>query len=96
MKSAFVALVLASFTGPTGLRLDVNPEKISTIREPSSVNTGHWAKGVNCIIVIGTNRTVAVHEDCNEVRKRIGGLTGEPPKPCVLVCGETRSEGPKR
>jgi hypothetical protein len=85
MIFAVVALTLLQFTGPTGVRIDLNGEAMTSIRDPHSMSGGHWVKGTNCVIVMSNGRFIAVKETCDEVRQAIGARTG----PCRLVCGKT-------
>jgi hypothetical protein len=85
MKAMVMALALVQFTGPTGARIDLNAETITSIREPSAMPEGHFARGTHCIIITVSGKATAVHEDCMTVRNRVGPPHG----PCTLVCGET-------
>lgn len=82
-----VALALLEFTGPTGTRIDLNAEAITSIRDPHAM-PGHWSEGAHCIIIVDGGGTIAVRETCEEVRLRVVKPSG----PCALVCGES----PKR
>jgi hypothetical protein len=90
MSAAFAVVVaLVQFTGPDGKqRIDINPAEVSSVREPVTVNQGHWAKGTNCVIVMSNGRFNAVNEGCDKVRDE---LTRSPSNPCTPLCaGEER------
>ena len=88
MLAIVVAVALLQFTGPTGARIDLNPQEISSIRDPRASPVGHWGKGTNCIVVMNNGKFIAVAENCDEVRATLRGASGS--APCVLVCGETK------
>jgi len=81
-----LAVLFLQFTGPSGHRIDVNADEITSIREAGAFPSGHFAKGTHCLIVTTSGKFIAVMEPCDEVRRtlRNGGA------PCVRVCGETR------
>jgi hypothetical protein len=88
-----VALFLVQLTTPNGKRhLHINPNEVSTVREPHDGALGHYGKGTNCVLVMANGRFNAVRETCDEVREMIG--PGHPlPSlhgPCTLVCGGER------
>jgi hypothetical protein len=88
MSLLTVALVLAQFSTPDGShRVDINPNEITSIRDPRTFSAGHWAHGTGCLIVTTSGRFIPVHENCDMVRSAIG--PGHPPGsgPCTLVCG---------
>jgi hypothetical protein len=89
-----VALLLVHLIGPGGQRIDVNPARVTSVREP--IGTGHWTKGTNCVLVMSNNRVIALREECATVRVKLGGEPESKKGPCVLVCGEARKpEGVK-
>jgi hypothetical protein len=81
--SIVVAIALLQFTGPTGARIDLNAEAITSIRDPHAMPEGHWGVGTHCIILVDGGGTIAVRETCDQVRQAILKPTG----PCALVCG---------
>jgi hypothetical protein len=86
-----VAIVFVQLTGPDGRqRIDVNPNEITSLREPRAAIGAHFAKGTGCVIATTSGKLTAVHEHCDEVRKRIvGHPVGH--GPCTLVCAGARS-----
>jgi hypothetical protein len=91
MNLIIVAIALVQLTGPDGRqRIDMNPNEITSIREPRKTIGEHFAKGTHCVIATTSGKLTAVHENCETVRKEIMG----PPQghgPCTLVCGGSRS-----
>lgn len=83
-----MALALLEFTGPSGQRVDLNAQAITSIRDPRAMPEGHWAQNTHCVIVVDGGGTISVRETCEEVRRKVIQPTG----PCALVCGES----PKR
>lgn len=69
---SILALVLLTFHGPTGARIDLNAESITSIRDPGAMPEGHWGKGVHCIVVVDASGAIAVRETCDEVRQVVG------------------------
>ena len=84
---------LIQLTTPTGHPLDINPAEISSTREPIDVS-GHWARGVRCVVFMTNGRFNAVAESCAAVRLKLNPETGQ--APCVWVCGGTGSQVPSR
>lgn len=72
MSYVVLALALLQFTGPTGARIDLNVDAITSIRDPTAMPEGHWNKGTHCIIVVDGGGAIAVQETCDEVRQAIG------------------------
>lgn len=83
-----VAIVLLQFTGPTGGRVDINRDAISSVRNPANAKEGHFAPNTGCVLVMTNGHLVTVRENCDDVRRMIADRSG----PCALVCGES----PKR
>lgn len=73
MTPIVLAITLVQFTGPTGARIDLNPDAITSIRDPGAMPEGHWSKGTHCIIVVDGGGAVAVTESCDQVRQAVGG-----------------------
>lgn len=88
MNVFILALNLVVLTGPSGVRIDINPDAITSIRDPRAMPEGHWIKNTHCIILVDGGGTIAVRETCDEVRKELPVKGGSGP-PCVLVCGDT-------
>lgn len=72
MTPLVTALALLQFTGPTGARIDLNPQAITSIRDPTAMPEGHWNKNTHCIIVVDGGGTIAVSETCDQVREAVG------------------------
>jgi len=86
-----VAILLVSFSGPTGQRIDVNPSQVTSVRDPQEVSHAHIAKGTHCLLGISNGKIIAVREDCDAVREQLRGTMGDS-TPCVLVCGRNGSK----
>lgn len=72
IAASLVALVqFITLHGPDGQQYLVNPEQITTLREPSNEDVRHFHTGTHCIIVTTSGKFVAVREDCDDVRDRI-------------------------
>lgn len=74
MKGSIVALMLLQFHGPTGARIDLNAEAITSIRDPSAMPEGHWSKATRCIILVDNSPPISVSETCDEVRQAVEAL----------------------
>ena len=69
MISAVVVLVvLLRLHGPAGQEIDVNPNEISSLREPQKGTEDHFAKGTRCLVKMTNGNTNGVSEDCPTVR----------------------------
>lgn len=83
-----IALALITLHGPTGARLDINGDSVTSIRDPHAMSEGHWGKNVHCVIIADGSGAIAVMETCDEVREALHGML--PSRgPCTLVCGES-------
>lgn len=71
MNPLIVAIALIQLHSPTGAHIDVNLAQIISIREPSAMPEGHWAKGVHCVIYADSKAHIAVRETCAEVRHAV-------------------------
>lgn len=60
--------------GPDGQQYIVNPQQITSMREPSPTDLRHFSRGTHCVIVTTSGKFIAVMETCNEVRDRIDKL----------------------
>jgi hypothetical protein len=76
---ADTGIVLVELQGPAGQHIYVNPQEVASVREPRGVDTGHWAKGVKCLVVMANGRFLTVVETCEQVRQIL--LTGDPKPP---------------
>lgn len=61
-------VILLQFHGPGGQTIWVNPETVTSVREPKSDD--HFGHGVRCIINMDDGKFAAVTEDCEEVKVR--------------------------
>jgi hypothetical protein len=68
---ALLATALIQLTAPNGHRLDINPDEVSSLREPADMRGQHWAAGTRCIVVMTNGRFNAVVEDCETIRAAI-------------------------
>ena len=66
LLAAILAIHLAQFTLPNGQKIEVNPNEVSSVREPQG--EGHFAKGTRCILVMTNGKLIAVQEECDAVR----------------------------
>lgn len=65
------ALALLQFTGPTGARIDLNPQAITSVRDPGAMPEGHWSKETHCIVVVDGGGAISVRETCDQVRQAL-------------------------
>lgn len=64
-----VLIVLIQLHGLGGQTIWINPETVTSVREPKSED--HFGHGVRCIVNTDDGKFAAVVEDCEEV-KRLG------------------------
>lgn len=69
---AMLAIALVQFTGPGGQRVDVNPAEVTSVREPRAVNKQHLAAETNCVLFMADGGFIAVAEQCDTVRQKLG------------------------
>lgn len=78
-----VALVFAGFLAPSEAQLSfvelhgpdrqiifVNPQEVTSIREPRNY-PGHFAKGTRCLLFVSNGNFIAVTDPCDFVRTRL-------------------------
>lgn len=63
-----LALLLVQLTGPDGQRIDLNPQEITSVREPR----GGFDKEIHCLIHMADGKFIAVIETCAQVREKLG------------------------
>lgn len=63
---------LVELHGPQGQRFYVNPQQITTVREPLRTDMGYFGTGARCVIVMTNGKFVAVRDDCDTVRRLVG------------------------
>jgi hypothetical protein len=66
-----VALRLIELHGPEGQRIFINPEEVTSVREPRGLAQGHFPRGVRCLIYLTNRNFITVTEDCDTVRQRL-------------------------
>ena len=77
-----VLVVLLRLHGPAGQEIDVNPNEISSLREPQKGTEGHYfAHGTHCLVKMTNGNTNIVAEDCATVRTMVEELQRRSPKP---------------
>jgi hypothetical protein len=88
MNALLLAIALVQLTGPDGQRIDINESEVTSIREPSSVNQGHFGPGTRCVIVMSNGKFIAVSENCMTVRDKLKTdvRIEVPGRPCTVVC----------
>ena len=69
--AAAVLLVTLHAPGPGSQPVYVNPENVSSVREPRTINRAHFAPGTRCVLVMTNGLMVSVVEDCDEVLARL-------------------------
>jgi hypothetical protein len=72
--SILVLLHLIQLHGPDGQIIDVNPNEVSSLREPREGSEGHFPNGTKCIISMTNSKLVFVTEDCELIRMEIEGM----------------------
>lgn len=70
---AYGAIALVELHGPSGQPLEINPNEVSSVRQPLDPlhPRQHWAKGTHCILVMGNGGMNAVAEDCATVMQKL-------------------------
>jgi len=63
-------LALIELHGPGGHRIYVNPNQITSIREPQT--KGGFTKDARCLIVLTNRNLITVTETCEQVRQKLG------------------------
>ena len=66
-----LVLLFVELHGPTGQPLYVNAVEVSSLRQPIEA-LKNYAKGVNCVLLMASGRTLAVAETCAAVARKLG------------------------
>jgi hypothetical protein len=66
MNPHAVALALILLHGPGGQQIHVNPNKVSTLRDPRG--EAHFAPHTHCLVITSNGKFIAVRETCGAVR----------------------------
>jgi hypothetical protein len=65
------AVLLVTLHAPGGQPVYVNPENVSSVREPRTINRTHFAPGTKCVLIMTNGLMVSVVEGCAEVFARL-------------------------
>lgn len=63
------AVKLIMLVGPDKQLVEINPEKIVSLRAPRIVE--HFARETRCLVFTSDGKFIAVRETCREVQKHI-------------------------
>ena len=63
-----ILLRLVLIHAPNGDEIEINPNEISSIREPREVGDAAFHKGVRCVLVMTNGRFIGTAEDCRTVK----------------------------
>jgi hypothetical protein len=66
-----LSLHLLVLHGPNGQEIDVNPNEITSLREPRQGSDEHFAKGVRCLVRMTDGNINTVVEECRAIREMI-------------------------
>jgi len=64
-----VGLTLIDLHGPGGQLIGINPEEVTSVREPMAKD--HFARGVRCLVYLSNGNFITVTETCITVRKKL-------------------------
>ena len=70
MWHAAALLALIELHGPGGHRIYVNPNEITSIREPQT--KGGFTKDARCLVYLTNRNFITVRETCEQVRQKLG------------------------
>ena len=71
MVGADEGIELVELHGPAGQRYFVNPQQITTVRQPIATDRQYFGTGTRCIIVMTNGKFVAVADACDQVRQLV-------------------------
>jgi hypothetical protein len=75
--AVLLALDLVRVTAPDGLSVDLNPQKIISMRVPREDDARTSNSKVRCIIFTEDGKFVSTLEDCETIRGKIRELSSE-------------------
>ena len=65
------AVLLVTLHAPGGQPVYVNPQSVSSVREPQTVNRAHFAPGTRCALLMTNGQVISIAEDCATVRDKL-------------------------
>jgi len=65
-----LTILLVQLTGPDNQKIEINPREVVSIRAPRVQE--YFTQGIKCLIHTSDGKFVAVMEDCETVRIRLG------------------------
>lgn len=72
LATCSAALELLELHGPDGQRYYVNPEHISSLRQPTRSDAEHYfPRHVRCVVVTDNGKFIAAVETCDDIRNRL-------------------------
>jgi len=63
-----ILLRLVLIHAPNGDEIEINPNEISSIREPREAGDMAFHRGVRCVLVMTNGRFIGATEDCRTVK----------------------------
>jgi hypothetical protein len=75
--AVLLALDLVRVTAPDGLPVDLNPQKIISMREPRETDARTSNEKVRCIVFTEDGKFVSTLETCDKIRAMIRDLSSE-------------------
>ena len=70
MKTLFMYTMLL-LHGPGGQTIDINPDQITSLRQPQAGKEEHFGKDIHCIVKMSNGAVNAVTEHCELIRNEI-------------------------
>jgi hypothetical protein len=61
---------------PGGDEIEINPNEVSSIRDPRDV-PGHFSQNIHCVIVMTNGKFIGAVEDCRTVKMMLEAATEE-------------------
>ena len=69
--TVILAYKLLVLHGAGGHEIDINPNEISSVRDPFNLSEGHVAKDIRCLLFMTNGKVIGVTEDCHTVKMMI-------------------------
>lgn len=71
MINALMVAAMIQIQGPGGQVIWLNPDSVTSVREPRGVQQGHWPADIRCLLMIVDGKFLATVESCDSVRRKL-------------------------
>ena len=67
LAEIIATVTFVTLHAPGGQEIDINPNEVTSIREPRAGSELHFGKDIRCVVIMSNGRINAVVEECKAV-----------------------------